>query len=455
MDDIDYLIKNSEKDSSLFIIDSSHRNRHKYPTPSEYVIEFSQPYRFVFGFDIIDATIPSTMYSIDAHNNVLCLGICTMNTNNDDPYETLMEYMHSEFHHAYANQRLPLVKFAFMESHSLQVNIDSKEAILNSKYVFVTKSSVIPVDERTYQEYLERRKVMHVLDCYRVVIEPGNYNINTLMTYLKKNLRQYGIDVRPATIDILVEKQMKYKFVSFDQEMGVSYPFFLDMEKSTCGEIIGFDQLSSSPSEGYFKDVSLFKQPTSTSKLFGSLRGEDGVHSVVAPGVVNLLGVRYVTLRCPEIESHLLGSLGYTSNNIGLGIFKLQSPYEVSNLKFDFFNFVKKPFHPIGKLTKMSIRFEREDGILYNFRGINHQILISIKYYIPSFTAMVKDPVHILNPNYNPNYLDYLVEREEKLNDDDDDDSDYDDEEQVDGPNMLQRYVFMKNNGFRRNPTRF
>jgi len=47
----------------------------------------------------------------------------------------------------------------------------------------------------------------------------------------------------------------------------------------------------------------------------------------------------------------------------------------------------------------------------------------------------------ILNPNYNPDFLKYIVEREEVLNDDEDDDDDYED---VTQESLLERYVYYK-----------
>jgi hypothetical protein len=128
---------------------------------------------------------------------------------------------------------------------------------------------------------------------------------------------------------------------------------------------------------------------------------------VKAPGIVNLLGDRYLIVRCKEIEDHLLGSYAYTKFSPGIGLFKLAANYnDVTHLRFDFVNLVRKPFHPIGKLSKLSIRFETQDGNLYDFKGINHQMLLVIKFLVPSQKKSLQKSV--LNPNYNPNFIHYM-----------------------------------------------
>ena len=437
MDDIDFLLKHSEKDSSLFVIDSSHRDRNKYPAPSEYILDFTQPFRYVFGFDIIDATIPSTMYSIDTHNNLFCLGILS----SDNCHDTLARHVTEcpDLMDIYNGHTAHSIHFVFCDRPPQVTNIDV--STVDNVFVVVGKN-VMQVAQTTMDALIANNEYTFTLQSIRLEIEIGNYNINTLQVYLKKQLRPYGIDVRSTSTDIQVEKQMKYRFVHYNPSNGVSLPFFLDMVKSTCGTILGYDELPERGlvSNGYSRCTCFNRL---NDRVFMTVKNNtDDVYQVISPGVVNLLGVRYVTLRCPEIESHLLGSLGYDSHNTGLGIFKLQSPFEVSNLKFDFFNFVKKPFHPIGKLTRLSLRFERDTGVLYNFRGINHQILVSIKYYVPCMNN-VGPQMSVLNPNYDPDYIKFIVERDEILNDDEDDDSDY---EVEDDSELLKKYVFMKNN---------
>lgn len=71
IEDIDYLYKNSIKESVVTLIDSSTRNKFLYPKSNSYTIDFDEPFRYVYGVDILEASIPVSMYQIDKTNNTL------------------------------------------------------------------------------------------------------------------------------------------------------------------------------------------------------------------------------------------------------------------------------------------------------------------------------------------------------------------------------------------------
>ena len=49
IEDVDYLKQNSQKQSYIFLVNSKDRNKEAYPTPSEYVVDFSQLFYNVIG----------------------------------------------------------------------------------------------------------------------------------------------------------------------------------------------------------------------------------------------------------------------------------------------------------------------------------------------------------------------------------------------------------------------
>ena len=69
IEDIDFLKKNSIKENYLFLVDSKKRDFLNYPDPNYYVINFNIPFKNVIAIDVIEASIPRTMYSIDKYNN--------------------------------------------------------------------------------------------------------------------------------------------------------------------------------------------------------------------------------------------------------------------------------------------------------------------------------------------------------------------------------------------------
>lgn len=73
IDDIHYLYKHSTKENIVLLIDSSKRDKKVYRTPSEFVIEFPEPFKNVIGVEVLNAAIPRTTFTVDDHNNKLNL----------------------------------------------------------------------------------------------------------------------------------------------------------------------------------------------------------------------------------------------------------------------------------------------------------------------------------------------------------------------------------------------
>jgi len=71
IEDVDYLKQNSIIQSYIFLVDSKDRDHEAYPNPSEYVTTFTAPFVNVIGMQLMDASIPRTMYNIDSYNNTL------------------------------------------------------------------------------------------------------------------------------------------------------------------------------------------------------------------------------------------------------------------------------------------------------------------------------------------------------------------------------------------------
>ena len=89
-----------------------------------------------------------------------------------------------------------------------------------------------------------------------------------------------------------------------------------------------------------------------------------------------------------------------------------------------FFKLQLREFHPIGKLARLTLRFENADGTLYNFRGVNHDIIFAIHYYSAKKIKPLKQSIY--NPEYNMDFLKYKYNT--KDNDDYSGDSESDNE---------------------------
>ena len=141
-----------------------------------------------------------------------------------------------------------------------------------------------------------------------------------------------------------------------------------------------------------------------------------------SPGMLNLASENYIILRCDEIENHLRGSYDVKENSPGLGVLNIDVQGYASG-RTEFYSVNYKEFHPIGKLNKLKFRFERKsDGELYDFKNIDLHFILNIKFLRPKQKQLFEKS--ILNPNYNPNYLNYFNKTmqdlyEEESSDDD------------------------------------
>lgn len=437
IEDIDFLDDHSEVDSTLFFLDSSARDRTIFPTPAEYVVQFSEPVKLVIGLDILDATIPATMYVVDAYSDSLTA--TTLDAPSDAgggvQSQALLSALLTSCAPLMLAMSTPLVKTLYCRV------VDTARAIVHPPPFCAGGSAQFLIVVRKTGDVLAfptavaldaaaaSPSISSVLTLRKAVVQlqHGNYDISTLMTHVATSLRAISqaaltpMDITFQDFALLssssgsVLLQGRYVFVNS------TTPFVLDMStnSSSVEAIMGFDMLPDPAGGVGYASVSV---PAGVS-FFGSvptacvpatilsnpfITSSSSAHVIVAPGIANLLGVRYITLRCPEIEQHLYSGMTYGSHSTGLGVFKLPAGNEISNLRFDFVSLVRKPFHPIGRLSRLTLRFEISDGVLYDFKGINTQILIAVKFLAP---GKRRNPLvrSILNPDYDADFLRYTL----------------------------------------------
>jgi hypothetical protein len=147
-------------------------------------------------------------------------------------------------------------------------------------------------------------------------------------------------------------------------------------------------------------------------------------HAVRCPGVVNLTGPRYVNIRCPDIESHMFRDRVNEACHAGMGLVQLRG-YGFREQRFDFVSFPPRRFHPVGKISKLRFRLERPDGSLYDSHGVDHTLLLVLRYYSMPASATNNDrraapaPAAAaaaqhrssLNPDYVPDLRQYMITR--------------------------------------------
>ena len=367
IEDVDYLKQNSIVKSFQILVDSGDRDRIAFPDPSSYTITLTEPLYNVIGFQLLDASIPRTEYIIDTHNNNISF-------------------------------------YIFSDDQDITT-------VATSNYIGADGLRSIDVGDYDIYTFINQ-------------LGSGQTNNTTYPTLLNgpvnNNYSAYGsnnIIVTALSSPVEVRSQLKFQCTS---------NFVLDMKASTIAEPLGFqlyalpnEDLSPTPRYSTF----IAQSDISNRQLFKSVYNSvDNIYQITPPGLYDLFGSRELIIRCPEIESHDLGSLSYTKHCLGLAKIRL-GVLGYSDNTGDYSSVKAREFHPIAKLSKLSFRFEKRDGSLYNFKGMNHTMTFSVQYYEPMQKQQFTQS--ILNPNYNGNFIEYMRNFENEEEESDDQEEDY------------------------------
>tara|TARA_B000000477_G_scaffold124441_1_gene132096 strand:- start:7088 stop:8290 length:1203 start_codon:yes stop_codon:yes gene_type:complete len=329
IEDIAYMKDNCIKQSYIFVVDSKSRNKNLFPLPNTYVVDFDVPFKNVFAMEVIDVSIPKTMYNIDYNNN------------------KFLFYINKNFE----NIHIDNINFTMIE---IPVGNYTTDTFISAFQLLIKKNNI-----------------------------PGNFKIKGNST--------------PADLTNIIKFEC-------------DFPFILDMKNSTINETLGFDLYTNSNLNNINYNYENINSNIGYEKYFHSLYSNNK-NIIIAPGMLYLINSKYILLKCPEIEEHLFGSLSYNKNSIGLAKLRINS-YGYNDEKIDFFKVPLREFHPIGKLQKITLRFEENSGELYDFKGVNHNITFAIYYYEPKQLNFFTKSV--LNPEYKIDHLQYMYRQEDQ-----------------------------------------
>ena len=262
-----------------------------------------------------------------------------------------------------------------------------------------------------YKDVFNKREIM-----------PGDYTIKTFLTnYDELNNFEIGFKEHsdPSELTNLMDIYSRK-------------PFILDMKRSTISENLGFDLYANQNTQDRYIYKDIYRYNDNMKKIFHSVvndnqvkefnDGKVDIYKIVSPGIVYFIGNKYIVMKCPEIEAHLYGSLSYSKYTLGLAKFRVDN-VGINSERLSITKLPVREFHPIGKLAKMTLRFETNKGTLYDFKGVNHNIVFAIYYYEPIQKKFPEGS--LLNPEYKMNYIDYQYNQEEIEGDSDDDEEDF------------------------------
>jgi hypothetical protein len=259
----------------------------------------------------------------------------------------------------------------------------------------------------------------------KIVIEPGDYTFRTFISKFDELIKYNDMEIMfnetstPPELTNLIDIYSKS-------------PLIVDMKRTTLSENLGFDLYPTANQADRYHSKPYTTTNSVLAKMFYSRTNANynadvsinDKYIITSPGIVYFIGNKYIIMRCPEIEEHLYRSLSYSKNTLGIAKIRVDS-VGINSEKLTITKIPVREFHPIGKLSRMSFRFETSKGRLYDFKGLNHNIIFAIFYYEPIQKNIPKNS--ILNPEYKMNYLDYLYKQEEIEGDSDDGNEDGED----------------------------
>lgn len=506
IEDVDYLKSNSVRQSYMFLVDSADRNKLVYPTPAEYVVDFTYPFHHVVGLEVIHASVPRTMYNIDKINNKIMFGIYEYSSTNMDvkkeveispgeyTIQTLLVALNEVLHMNVNNDpRKPYIHIT-AESTTNPPDIESK-IMFRCSYPFALfmgasssaetlgfdeltqpSEALLPISKQRYVWDANDRRLFKSVYVPPSSIPPSKQIINTVFDgprgVIRKTQLQPGYKVAqrfkpkssgflrkiyaalysPDNVSSVVAWEVRSSPLSENViASGTIAVSFVDGTLNDSNDIndsyvyeAGKEywlilHTSAGDPYVYYNDVlvteDIMQVWDPTSSAWTSLDGNgiyynacvridmmDRFNYVEAPGIYVLTGPKYIVLRCPEIENNSFRSLAFTKHNMGMGMIRL-GVVGYSDNRLDFNKVQLREFHPIGKLSRLTLRLELPSGELYDFKGVNHTITFAVHYLEPAQKR--KFETSILNPNYDGDFIHYMYKAAEQESDSDDQEEDF------------------------------
>jgi hypothetical protein len=432
MEDVQFLRKQAKEESYLFLVDSAKRDKYAYPSPSEYTVQFNAPFKNVIGMELLDASIPRSEYVVDTWCNTLVYAVnngpkLTMTVPVGDynllqlcekMSELLLGLSAEPVSAPYA--QTSRLRFISSESFTLFLNESTMRRQLGFAGTEKTLSSALAADASTARAF---QGPFPGFDVVRV--EPGTVirqaftptRSGTAFSVIVYTDQTTSSDVAVSIVDdagtsygtttIVPGTQSDARVINAASPLVAGTEYYLVIESVGGADVytnLPVDTMAvaeEGPSHGgpwVAKDYAV------ACEVF---TGVDR-HELESTHLVDLTGVRYVMVRCPEIETYLYRERAYEPFYAGLGMVKLGTN-GVREQRFDFVSFPARTLvTPLGKLSSVTIRLEKPDGTVYNSRGIDHSLVLVIRYYSGIKADSAPEQTRILNPAYSPHTLEYL-----------------------------------------------
>jgi hypothetical protein len=454
MDDIDYLKANALKRQMVLHIDSIRRDRSLYPNNNNYVIRFATPVKNVFAVEVLQASIPRTHYTIEDHNNAFVfvyeaeaeaydIRIPVGDYNIVQFVETINTLLDGKIVFEYLSDPPTLLK-KFLIRSKVPFSINLQDSTVK-ELIGIDNAKPPTLDAGDDRRYYKTYDVVNsrVLNPSTVTVNVQSKDIILYQTFVPTTNTGYvdeveipilnrgdafhmKISVLSHSLDTLGEgvvsvdtgsDAVMISFFTQDKEILLEpdETYFVKMNVFDTifeGSIIDYDYYSNDntydggdrpPLYTHINNGTSFAIPSNTPSIYLHYRlsVKQKQYAIVPTGIYNFTGDRYITLRCKEVDKQVVSIQPLNKQyESGLAQFRLGLVgYEHVD-----YGFTKLPiieFHPIGKLDALTMRFERADGTLYDFKGVNHNMTLKVHYYDMLMSHDERYKINLLNPNMN------------------------------------------------------
>lgn len=448
MDDVQFLKDNSDEDSYLALIDSANRDTKVWPTAANFQVCFDTPFTLVYGIDLLGVSVPRTEYTVSQSRNVLVFSYGAASENQkhtvtipEGDYDTL-NFL------AAMNSQLSLLPSS--NNNIIQVSNSSSVPTISNKVVlscgepftlYLSESSVRlvlgladPVNP-SFGGYTAPGWAPGGPDTVSSVLTPdptaspssalasgtATSNASRVTAYVNPSqsftAQNSGIVISlSASFTVIgepVSSSLVWTVLSAAGQVCAVGTVQVDTDVVLSTGYSTEDQVALLAGSGYLLqftdpvngDVNncYGVQTDASGALCATVNVQFAVNSVSPPGLLDLTGERYIVLRCPEIEGPINKARAFEKWTAGVGMIQLGT-YGYSVQAYDYTAYPPRSFQPIGSLSSLTLSFVKADGSLYDFKGLNLQLLLLIRFRVPR-TPPGGDRQH---PEYQP-YLPRLV----------------------------------------------
>ena len=437
MDDVAFLQQNSEPASYLALVDSANRDTRKWPRACEFEVDFDTPFNNVCGVDLLGVTVPRTECFVSPSRNVLAFSYGAPGARQAHTVALPEgDYTAVTF---FAALNVCLAAFPSPAGNFLVASNTSTVQTVTSRVIFtcvepftvyVSRSSmrvVVGLADPVDPAYAGYTAASAADDAVASVLTPApNSPVQTACSGLGPSAVPVvaGSPLRLAftsaaggivstvtaglaSVGVVTTGGLAWRVLSPDlQTLYASGAIQANLDAPVSSGAAAGTPLPLLAGAAYVVELAdPFNADGAncyTARSVG-VGVRVPVNTVAAPGLLDLTGERYLVLRCLEIEAPTNRARAFERWTAGVGIIQLGT-FGYSSQAYDYSAYPPRTFPPLGSLSKLTLSFRKPDGSLYDFKGLNVQLLLLLRFYTPRTPG----PSGVADPHYTP-YLPLAV----------------------------------------------